>query len=113
MSENEAPRDPDDRNRDADIGTRTAEGHDPDIGGSTSGGDADDINAPGGGEIVMDGDVDLDLEDPKAQAERANMPPEVPDDLKPGKRKALAVDEDEGAGTADITGVPGSTTGGE
>jgi hypothetical protein len=97
-----------DAGRDADIGARSAGGHDPDIGASTSGGDADDAHVIGSGQATPTGDVQVS----KEEAENADIPREgTPDDLKLGKRRTVGLDEDTGAGMADMSGIPGSTTG--
>jgi hypothetical protein len=95
--------------RDPDVGADRAGGSDADIGGSTSGGDAGDLQVTGSGQAGPS-DEPLVTED---EARNADLPRGgTPDDLKPGKRRTVGLDEDEGAGMADKSGVPGSTTGG-
>lgn len=99
---------PSGRNR--DISTNTS-GFDPDIGSSSSRGDADDLGHKAFGEaVVQPGRSPISRE----EAEKADTDElqGTPDDLKPGKRAAAGIDPDLGAGEPDITGIPGSTTGG-
>ena len=93
---------------DGDIGANT-DGYDTDIGGSTSGGDADDAHAIGSGQVVRTGESPFS----KEEAEQADVPREgTPEDLKLGKRRTVGLSEETGAGMADTSGIPGSTTGG-
>ena len=98
-----------DAGRDANVGAEPAGGFDSDIGGSKSGGDAGDAHAVGAGQVTQTGDVSFSEE----EAAQADIPREgTPDDLKLGKRRTIGLDEDTGAGMADMSAVPGSTTGG-
>lgn len=83
----------------ADTGGRTG-----DVGGSTSGGKAGDVefNAYGEEERTR---PDVEEGDPNRQHG-------TPEDLKPGKRRTVGMDPDSGAGQPDVSGDPGSTSGG-
>jgi hypothetical protein len=75
---------------DADIGARTASGRPGFVGRHP---DADDVNAPGGGELAPDADAVPDVEAPDPAEPRASDPPSgVPDDLKRGERNSPLTD---------------------
>jgi hypothetical protein len=85
--------------RDENISADTS-GRSTDIGGSTSGGKA--------GDDPIDAlrNTDPDVKTPISGDEDSTGPEEgTPDDLKPGKRRTIGMDEDAGAGS----GMQGST----
>jgi hypothetical protein len=96
--------------RDSDIGTDTS-GIDPDIGSPSSRPDADDLGHKAFGEAAVRPDRSPVSREEAEKADTDELHG-TPDDLKPGKRAAAGIDPDLGAGEPDITGVPGSTTGG-
>lgn len=92
-----------------DIGGDVAGGHDTRIGGSKTGGDAQDLRVTGDGQTTRTRRHPISRE----EAEQADVPREgIPEDLKLGKRRTVGLDENEGASQPDVSGIPGSTTGG-
>ena len=94
---------------DNNIGADTS-GRTTDIGGSRSGGDAANVDSRGLGKEVLQGDNPVSPEEAE-QADTEQLHG-IPDDLKPGKRRTVGLDEDAGAGEPVVSGTPGSTTGG-
>ncbi len=90
----------------SDIGGHTS-GRNTDIGGSHSGGDASDLQF--GGQETHSGKNPISKEE--AQQADTEQLHGTPDDLKPGKRRTVGVDENAGAGDGDVSGIPGSTGG--
>ena len=87
--------------RDENISADTS-GRSGDIGGSTSGGKAGDDP------IDAMRHADPDIKTPVSGDDAEGAPASgTPDDLKPGKRRTVDMDEDDGAGS----GVPGETAG--
>ena len=94
--------------RETNIGGHTS-GRSGDVGGSTSGGKAGDEQFNAYGEDVRTGQNPVS----KEEAEQADTDQlhGVPDDLKPGTRKTVGLDEDAGGGDNEVSGIPGSTSG--
>ena len=95
--------------RNTHIGTDTS-GRATDVGGSTSGGKAGDEPPAAFGGEVRTGDNPFSAED--VDQARPEQIEGTPEDLKPGTRRTVGMDEDAGAGQPDVSGEPGSTTGG-
>jgi hypothetical protein len=75
---------------DRDIGSRTAKGRRGFIGRRP---DADDLNAPGGGEVELDADARPDVGEKTTPPPSVAGPPTgVSDDLKRGERNSPLVD---------------------
>lgn len=88
--------------RDQNIGADTS-GRSGDVGGSTSGGKAGDDPL----DAFRSEDPDIKTPISGDDADAGGPSEGTPDDLKPGKRRTVGMDEDAGAGSD----VPGSTAG--
>src|SRR3954471_18757101 len=86
--------------RDENISADTS-GRSTDIGGSTSGGKAGDDPV----DALRHQDPDVKTSVSADDADKGEQLHGTPHDLKPGKRRTIDMDEDDGAGT----GVPGET----
>jgi hypothetical protein len=93
------------------IGPERVGGRSPNVGTSETGGEAGNSPPNTHGEEVRTDENPFSRED--AERTDADEVEGVPEDLKPGKRRTVGLDEDAGAGLPDITGEPGSTTGAE
>lgn len=88
--------------RTGDVGADTADGHDPSVGGSTQGGDHRDVQPSGDGQASREAGAPTPSGDPDQAAGPTSG---TPDDLKPGTRRTVGLDPDDGAGEGDLSGT--------
>ncbi len=93
---------------DGDVGASDADGRTTDLGAGVSGGDPANLRS-GDGQAVTRGENPFSAEDLEGSTGPESGTPE---DLKPGTRRTVGMDEDTGAGESDIAGAPGSPTAG-